>query len=81
MGTKPNVIIRLRWVITLGAALEVYGTASHYRAHDVTRWPLPPAWELPLLTVGVVGVCVLAVLAWVMYFYRRLAPQRTTDSR
>ena len=53
----------------------------HYRAHDVTRWPLPSRLtSSPWLTVGVVGVCVLAVLAWVMYFYSAARPrQRTTE--
>ncbi len=71
MNKKPNILIRWRWATTVGAALEIYSTAYHYVKHDVSGWPVPGAFVLPLLTVGAVSICALAIMTWVAYFYGR----------
>ncbi len=65
------LVFRWRWVITFGAALQLWGVAQQYKMHDVTGFPwLPSAWVLPWLTFGCVGTCVFTASLWITYLYR-----------
>jgi len=77
MSKKRHVLIRWRRAVTVGAVAQVLATVQHYRLHDITGWPVPSAFVLPLLTFGALSNCALAVMTWVACFYGRSAAKRS----